>query len=96
MCPTYPMRNWKSCLMGCIANRTLTQTKRKTNKQVEEPMFIALIHWRIKPDEESKAAFIQHWNTRNSISNRKGLIAEFVSDTLPMADFPYITWHLDV
>jgi hypothetical protein len=58
-------------------------------------MFIALIHWRIKPDEESKKAFILHWNTSNSISNRKGLIAEFVSDTLPMANFPYITWHLD-
>jgi hypothetical protein len=31
----------------------------------------------------------------NSINNRKGLIAEFVSDTLPMVNFPYITWHLD-
>jgi|SRR5882724_2937648 len=61
----------------------------------EEPIFIALIHWRIKPDDQSKAAFIEHWNTRNSINNRKGLIAEFVSDTLPMANFPYITWHLD-
>ena len=58
-------------------------------------MFIALIHWRIKPDAESKAAFLEHWNTRNSISDRTGLIAEFVSDTLPMASFPYITWHLD-
>jgi len=44
-------------------------------------MFIALIHWRIKPDEDSKKAFLEHWNTRNSISNRSGLIAEFVSDT---------------
>lgn len=58
-------------------------------------MFIALIHWRIKPDDESVKAFIEHWNTRNSIANRSGLIAEFVSDTLPMANFPYITWHLD-
>lgn len=58
-------------------------------------MFIALIHWRIKPDDESVKTFLEHWNTRNSISDRAGLIAEFVSDTLPMANFPYITWHLD-
>jgi len=58
-------------------------------------MFIALIHWRIKPDDESVKAFIGHWNTRNSIADRRGLIGEFVSDTLPMANFPYITWHLD-
>jgi hypothetical protein len=51
-------------------------------------MFIALVHWRIKSDTESVKAFMEHWNTRNSISNRKGLIAEFVSDTLPMASFP--------
>lgn len=58
-------------------------------------MFIALIHWRIKPDDDSMKAFLGHWNTRNSISDRSGLIAEFVSDALPMASFPYITWHLD-
>jgi hypothetical protein len=58
-------------------------------------MFVALIHWRIKPDDASKEAFLEHWKTNNSISDRTGLIAEFVSDTLPMASFPYITWHLD-
>jgi len=58
-------------------------------------MIVALIHWRIKPDEESKEQFLEHWRTRNSIANRSGLIAEFLSASLPMADFPYITWHLD-
>lgn len=58
-------------------------------------MFIALIHWRIKPDEESVAAFIEFWNTQNTISDRRGLIGEFLSGTLPMTDFPYISWHLD-
>jgi hypothetical protein len=58
-------------------------------------MIVALIHWRIKPDDESKAQFLEHWKTRNSIANRSGLIAEFLSASLPMADFPYITWHLD-
>jgi hypothetical protein len=58
-------------------------------------MFVALIHWRIKPDKKSVKAFIKHWETRNSISDTGGLIAEFMSDTRPMANFPYITWHLD-
>ncbi len=55
----------------------------------------ALIHWRIKPDESSNAAFLKHWKANNAIGDRSGLIAEFLSDSLPIADFPYITWHLD-
>jgi hypothetical protein len=58
-------------------------------------MIVALIHWRIKPDEASQKKFLKHWNTKNSISDRTGLIAEFLSDSLKIADFPYITWHLD-
>jgi hypothetical protein len=58
-------------------------------------MIVVLIHWRIHPDPESEQAFIKHWQTRNSIADRSGLIAEFLSASLPMADFPYITWHLD-
>jgi hypothetical protein len=60
-----------------------------------EGMMIALIHWRIKPYNESTAAFITHWKTNNTIGDRSGLIAEFLSDSLPISDFPYITWHLD-
>ena len=52
-------------------------------------MIVALIHWRIKPDEASKKKFLKHWNTRNPISDRTGLIAEFLSDSLKIADFPY-------
>ena len=58
-------------------------------------MIVALIHWRIKPDPESERDFVEHWQTQNSIADRSGLIAEFLSASLPMADFPYITWHLD-
>jgi hypothetical protein len=58
-------------------------------------MIIALIHWRIRPDEESIAAFLRHWKTNNTIGDRTGLMAEFLSDSLPMSQFPYITWHLD-
>lgn len=65
-------------------------------------MIIALIHWRIKPDEINKAAFFDHWKTNNVIRDRTGLVAEFLSDSLPRLpteDFPFqipITWHLDL
>lgn len=58
-------------------------------------MIVALIHWRIRPDENSIAAFLEHWKTNNTIGDRSGLMGEFLSDSLPIADFPYITWHLD-
>ena len=58
-------------------------------------MIIALIHWRIQPDEASESAFLEHWKTNNTITDRTGLVAEFLSDSLPIADFPWITWHLD-
>lgn len=40
-------------------------------------------------------AFRKHWKRTNTIGDRGGLIAEFLSDSLPIAAFPYITWHLD-
>src|SRR5437868_2976268 len=58
-------------------------------------MIVALIHWRIRPDDESIEAFLDHWKTNNTIGDRPGLMAEFLSDSLSMSDFPYITWHLD-
>jgi hypothetical protein len=58
-------------------------------------MIVALIHWRIRPNDDSKNAFMEHWKTNNSIADRAGLIAEFLSDSLKIADFPWITWHLD-
>ena len=58
-------------------------------------MIIALIRWRIRPDEASIADFLNHWRTNNTIGDRSGLMAEFMSDSLPMKEFPFITWHLD-
>ena len=43
-------------------------------------LMVALIHWRIKPDEESNEMFLNHWKTNNTIGNRSGLIAEFLSE----------------
>lgn len=58
-------------------------------------MIIALIQWRIRQDDKSVEAFLDHWRTQNTIKDRKGLVAEFLSDSLPVKDHPYITWHLD-
>jgi len=58
-------------------------------------MIVALIHWRVKLDEASVAAFREHWRTKNSIADRSKLVAEFLSESLPIASFPCITWHLD-
>lgn len=58
-------------------------------------MFIAVIHWRVKPEQEALEAFRDHWNKRNRINDRTGLIGEFLSEALPSKDYPYITWQLD-
>jgi hypothetical protein len=58
-------------------------------------MFIAVIHWRVKPDQKSLNDFREHWNKRNAIDDRDGLIGEFLSEALASKDYPYITWHLD-
>ena len=58
-------------------------------------MLAALIHWRIKPEDRHIKAFLNHWKTENRVEDRRGLIAEFLSDPLTMHSFPSITWHLD-
>jgi hypothetical protein len=65
------------------------------SKAAGDGMMVALIHWRIKPDTASIDEFLTHWKTHNTIGDRSGLMGEFLSDSLPLADFPYITWHLD-
>src|SRR5260370_26067535 len=79
------MLSMRKPLTGC------SRARRKRRKQ----MIVALIHWRIKPDDTRKNAFLKHWKTKNPITDRTGLIAEFLSDSLKIAEFPYITWHLD-
>ena len=58
-------------------------------------MMVALIHWRIKPDAESIDKFLKHWKEENTIADKKGLVGEFLSDSLPIDKYPFITWHLD-
>jgi len=42
-------------------------------------MIVALIHWRVRPYEQSIAALLDHWRTNNMIGDRSGLMAEFLS-----------------
>jgi hypothetical protein len=58
-------------------------------------MIAVLIHWRIRPNDANVEAFLDHWKNNNTIGNRDGLIAEFLSDSLPAKNFPDTTWHLD-
>lgn len=58
-------------------------------------MIIALIHWRIKPDEKSIAEFLKFWREQATVNDRTGLVAEFLSEAAKLKDYPYITWHLD-
>ena len=58
-------------------------------------MHIVLVHWLIKPDEESIQAFLKDWREVYTIGDRSGLIAEFLSECLSVKDFPDTTWHLD-
>ena len=43
-------------------------------------MHVVLVHWRIKPDEESINAFLKDWREVYTIGDRTGLIAEFLSE----------------
>ena len=58
-------------------------------------MHVVLVHWRVKPDEENVAAFLEHWRGVNTIANREGLVAEFLSEPLSAKVFADTTWHLD-
>jgi len=58
-------------------------------------MIIAMIHWRIKPEDEHVDAFLKFWRTLAIVDDRTELVGEFLSEVLTPKDFPYITWHLD-
>src|SRR5260370_7131082 len=70
-------------LTGC------SRAKRKRRNQ----MIVALIHWRIKPDDTSKNAFLKHWKTKNPITARTGLIHESFTTSLKFPPFPYLPSH---
>ena len=54
-------------------------------------MVIALIHWKIKID--AVCTFLEYWQKEAVVQDRKGLIAEFLSEGCHVSEFPWITWH---
>lgn len=54
---------------------------------------IVLIHWKIK--KERVEEFERSWKTVFTITNREGLIAEFLSKVEGKSEkYPYITWPI--
>jgi hypothetical protein len=51
---------------------------------------IVLIHWRIKPDVASEAAFLEFWRTVARISDKTNLIGEFLSAPVLATNFPFL------
>lgn len=55
-------------------------------------MVIVVIHWKIKPDMVDE--FLDFWKTSAVISDRTGLIGEFLSEGHSTAEFDWITWPM--
>lgn len=53
-------------------------------------MILVLIHWRIKPDDASEAAFFEFWTRVAKIDDKTNLIGEFLSAPVPASQFPFL------
>ena len=51
---------------------------------------IVIVEWKIKKGHEKE--FLDYWETKSTIPNRSGLIAEFMSSEEDHAKFPWINW----
>jgi hypothetical protein len=56
-------------------------------------MRIILVEWRIKKGREKE--FLEYWSTRATITDRSGLIGEFLSRVENREQFPWMRWELD-
>ena len=57
-------------------------------------MIIALIHWKIKPEQEMVDSFLDFWRKTAVVNDRSGLIGEFLTEAHSTAEYSWITWHL--
>ena len=55
-------------------------------------MRIILVEWRIRKGQEQQ--FLDYWSTRLPISDRSGLIGEFLSGIESREQYPWINWDL--
>ena len=51
---------------------------------------IVIVEWKIKKGHEKE--FLDYWETKSTIPDRSGLIAEFMSSEEDHAKFPWINW----
>jgi hypothetical protein len=52
-------------------------------------MIIVLIHWCIKPTDTAVSQFLEWWKDEATISNKTGLVGEFLSAPLPANQFRF-------
>jgi hypothetical protein len=50
-------------------------------------VIVALIHWRIKPDETSIADFLRFWREDATVADRGELVGEFLSEVATPREF---------
>ena len=57
-------------------------------------MIIVLIEWKIKPEPEMVEKFLRFWKKKAVVSDRRGLIGEFLTEAHSTAEYGWITWQL--
>lgn len=57
-------------------------------------MIIVVIHWRIKREPEMVEKFLRFWKNTAVVSDRRGLIGEFLTEPHSAAEYRWITWDL--
>ena len=58
-------------------------------------MIVALIHWKIKPEQEMVDEFLEYWRKTATVENRRGFIGEFLTEARLTTNYDWITWDLD-
>ena len=58
----------------------------------EDRMIIVLIRWKIKP--KMVEDFLEFWRKSAVVSDRSGLIGEFLTEASSPADYDWVTWQL--
>lgn len=54
---------------------------------------IILVEWRIKKGREQE--FVDYWSKQATITDRSGLVGEFLSRVEDRKQFPWMVWNLD-
>jgi hypothetical protein len=54
---------------------------------------IVVVEWRIKKGREQD--FLDYWSTKATVSDRTGLVGEFLSRVEDRNQFPWMVWDLD-